>query len=146
MMNKKGGDVGRSNLAGNITRQKELRKGGESKATHLETIGRMIEDMEIDMVRVVVLNQKRRYHLNLHVHPYVNFRAPSSRVSSLLASLASFAQRSNMHALYIQKTGEVLNGIRSMGGGGPKQGASHTLSLNEAIMKRGLARKDGAGR
>ena len=60
MMNKKGGDVGRSNLAGNITRQKELRKGGESKATHLETIGRMIEDMEIDMVRVVVLNQKRR--------------------------------------------------------------------------------------
>jgi hypothetical protein len=42
--------------------------------------------------------------------------------------------RVNMDALYIQKTREVVNNIRSPQTG-PSQGAAFTASLNEAVKR-----------
>jgi capping protein beta len=44
--------------------------------------------------------------------------------------------RSNMEALYIQKTNEAVANVRSVVDG-PKQGGEHTKKLNEAVLGRG---------
>lgn len=65
--------------------------------THIATMGRLIEDMEIDM-------------------------------------------RSNLNELYVLKTREVVNSIRSSNTS-PQQKASHVSVLNAAVMGHGKTRK-----
>jgi len=48
--------------------------------------------------------------------------------------------RSNLNELYILKTREVINSIRTSSGG-PTQDASHIARLNAAVMSHGNARK-----
>lgn len=91
------GDVGDTNLSGSLTRQTEAERPLNAENTHLSNIGRMIEDMEIDM-------------------------------------------RSNLDALYVQKTKEVVNSIRTTAQG-PTQTSDHTQMLNSAITRHGEGRK-----
>jgi hypothetical protein len=47
--------------------------------------------------------------------------------------------RSNLNELYIMKTREIVNSIRSLKVG-PTQNASHIASLNAAVMGHGKSR------
>jgi capping protein beta len=49
--------------------------------------------------------------------------------------------RSNLDQLYIQKTREVINGIRHVRVGGPQQGQGFVMDLNSAVLKHGKNRK-----
>ena len=49
--------------------------------------------------------------------------------------------RSNLDQLYIQKTREVINGIRHVRGGAPKQTNAFVSDLSAAIGKHGANRK-----
>ena len=48
--------------------------------------------------------------------------------------------RSNLNELYVLKTREVINAIRSTGDG-PSQTAAHVASLNAAVTGHGKSRK-----
>jgi hypothetical protein len=47
--------------------------------------------------------------------------------------------RSNLNELYILKTREIVNSIRSLNSG-PKQSANHIASLNAAVLGHGRTR------
>jgi hypothetical protein len=47
--------------------------------------------------------------------------------------------RSNLNELYIMKTREIVNSIRTLKAG-PKQDASHVANLNAAVMGHGKTR------
>lgn len=49
--------------------------------------------------------------------------------------------RSNLDQLYIQKTREVINGIRHVRVGGPQQGQGFVMDLSSAVLKHGKNRK-----
>jgi len=49
--------------------------------------------------------------------------------------------RSNLDQLYIQKTREVINGIRHVRVGGPQQGSAFIGDLSSAVLKHGKGRK-----
>jgi len=49
--------------------------------------------------------------------------------------------RSNLDQLYIQKTREVINGIRHVRVGGPQQGKGFVMDLSSAVLKHGKGRK-----
>lgn len=48
--------------------------------------------------------------------------------------------RSNLNELYILKTREIVNSIRS-NSDGPMQSANHIANLNAAVMGHGMTRK-----
>ena len=48
--------------------------------------------------------------------------------------------RNNINELYIQKTREIVNSLRSASGA-PVQTASHVASLNAAVLGHGKTRK-----
>lgn len=75
-------------------------------------------------------------------------RAPVSAVNTHIVNMGKMVEametdiRSSLDQLYIQKTREVLNGIRksyAAGGGGPSQ--SFVNSLNAAVLGHGAKRK-----
>ena len=97
-MDTTGRECGATNLAGSMTRQTEQTTVvNDTTSPHLTNIGKMIEDMEIEM-------------------------------------------RSNMHGLYLLKTSQVVNNVRTAYMG-PKQGTDHTKILSESVAKHGAQRK-----
>ncbi|GMH66479.1 hypothetical protein TL16_g08965 [Triparma laevis f. inornata] len=97
-MDTTGKECGATNLAGSMTRQTtQTCPVNDTTNPHLTNIGKMIEDMEIEM-------------------------------------------RSNMHGLYLLKTSQVVNNVRSAYMG-PKQGMDHTKILSESVAKHGAQRK-----
>ncbi len=97
-MTTNGKDTGDTDLSGSLTRQKTSTLKVDKFNPHLANVGRMIEDMEIEM-------------------------------------------RSNMEALYIQKTREVVSAVRSIGAG-PTQGGEHTKALNDAVKSKGMGKAE----
>jgi len=63
-----------------------------------------------------------------------------SNMGKLIEDL-EISMRSNMDGIYIQKTREVVNGIRKMHPGGPQQGGAFIADLSGAILKHGANRK-----
>lgn len=89
-------ELGTTNLSGTLTRQSEKTREieeGQDGTGHITNIGKMIEDMEIEL-------------------------------------------RSNLDVLYIGKTREVVNGIRSVSNE-PKQTSIFVGELSGAIERRG---------